>query len=112
MLIFKIFRSNEWQDLHENGETFGAPIDLQDGYIHFSTGSQVAETAKKYFSGVENLMLLALDADRLGNDLRWEPSRGSQLFPHLYSSLYLADIQWARPLPLGPDGHIFPKGVE
>ena len=111
MLIFKIFRAPEWAHLHDTGETFGAPIDLDDGYVHLSTGQQVAETCAKYFAGVEGLHLLALDSDQLGADLRWEPSRGGALFPHLYRALTLADVVWHRSLPLGPDGHVFPEGV-
>jgi uncharacterized protein (DUF952 family) len=112
MLIYKIFRAAEWEDFDARGETLGAKIDLADGYIHFSTAAQVAETAAKHFSGQDGLMLLALDADILGEDIRWEPSRGGQLFPHLYRAMTRADVLWAQAFPLGPDGHILPKGVE
>ncbi|MCG6901815.1 MAG: DUF952 domain-containing protein [Rhodobacter sp.] len=108
MLIYKIFRSSEWQELQTAGETRGAPIDLTDGYIHFSTAAQAAETAARHFAGQDRLMLLALEADGFGAALKWEQSRGGQLFPHLYGTLKLADLLWARPLPLGPDGHVFP----
>lgn len=106
MLIYKIFRAAEWQGFQANGSTKGAPIDLKDGYIHFSTAEQVRETAAKHFSNEANLMLLALDADGL-SDLKWEPSRGGAMFPHLYGVLQIADILWAKPLLLTESGHDF-----
>ena len=111
MLIYKIFRRAEWNDFRTAGETAGAPIDLTDGYIHFSTAAQVAQTAAKYFATESDLVLLALDSSRLGADLRWEPSRGGALFPHLYRRLTRADVLWDKSLPLGATGHIFPEGV-
>ena len=111
MLIYKIFRKDEYAEFESKGQTSGAPIDLSDGYVHFSTGEQVAETAAKYFAGVEGLMLLAVDADKAGDALRWEVSRGGAEFPHLYRKLMASDIVWARPLPLGPDGHSFPDDL-
>ncbi|MFP7570146.1 DUF952 domain-containing protein [Marivita sp. S2033] len=107
-MIYKILRSEEWAALQADGMTQGAPVDVADGYIHFSTASQAAETAAKHFSGVEGLMLLAYDEETMTGDLRWEPSRGGALFPHLYGPLRHADLVWAKPLPLGPDGHVFP----
>lgn len=111
MMIYKIFRSEEWADLRVRGETAGAPIDISDGYVHFSTASQAAETAAKHFAGVEELLLLAVDADRLGESLKWEVSRGDQLFPHLYRHLKLDDVVWAQPLPLVDGVHQFPAGL-
>lgn len=111
MLIYKIFRRPEWDHLRQTGVTFGAPVDLADGYIHFSAASQLAETAAKWFADQSGLVLLAVDADSLGDALRWEPSRGGALFPHLYRALHLADIVWDKSLPLGVSGHIFPEGV-
>lgn len=107
MQIYKIFRAEEWQMLEQQGETPGAPIDLADGYIHFSTAAQAAETAEKYFDGVEGLMLLAVEADS-HPEIKWEPSRGGKLFPHLYRPLKLADVLWAKPLPCAGNGHVFP----
>jgi len=112
MLIFKIFRTDEWATLRAEGETTGAPIDVADGYVHFSTAAQAAETAAKHFAGVDGLFLLAVDADTLGSDLRWEVSRGDALFPHLYRKLSLADVVWAQPLPLKNGTHQFPAGLE
>jgi uncharacterized protein (DUF952 family) len=111
MLIYKIFRRPEWDTFRAAGETSGAPIDLADGYIHISTAAQVAETAEKHFAAESDLVLVALNADALGPALKWEPSRGGALFPHLYRKLTLADVVWDKSLPLGAAGHIFPEGV-
>ena len=111
MMIFKIFQADEWSALRRDGETVGAPIDVADGYVHFSTAAQAAETAAKHFAGEDGLMLLGVDADRLGDDLTWEQSRGDQLFPHLYRKLKLSDVSWAQPLPLENGVHMFPAGL-
>ncbi|ANB34385.1 DUF952 domain-containing protein [Rhodovulum sulfidophilum] len=111
MLIYKIFRRAEWDALRERGASRGAPVDLADGFIHLSTAGQVAGTAEKHFAGESDLVLVAVEADRLGPDLKWEPSRGGALFPHLYRELRLADLVWDKSLPLGATGHIFPEGV-
>lgn len=111
MLVYKIFRRPEWDHLVAEGQTLGAPVDLADGYIHLSTAAQVTETAARHFRGESDLVLVALDSDRLGAALRWEPSRGGQLFPHLYRALTRADVLWDKSLPLGAAGHIFPEGV-
>ena len=107
MLIFKIFRPEEWAELRSRGETLGAPVDLADGFVHFSTAAQAPETAAKHFAGQQSLVLLACDSDALGTALRWEPSRGGALFPHLYRALSLADVLWHRPLPLENGTHQF-----
>ena len=109
MLIYKIFRQPEWAEFEAQGETLGAPIDLIDGYVHISTSEQVAETAAKHFAGEDGLMLLALEADDLGEELKWEPSRGGQLFPHLYRPLRMTDVIWHKPLPLVDGTHQFPE---
>lgn len=101
----------EWDQLRRDGRTLGAPIDIADGYVHLSTAVQVTETAAKHFVGESDLVLLALETDRLSDALRWEPSRGGALFPHLYRPLTLADVLWDKSLPLGAAGHIFPEGV-
>lgn len=111
MLIFKIFRTDEWAALRASGETTGAPIDVADGYVHFSTAQQAAETAAKHFAGVNGLFLLAVGTENLGDDLKWEVSRGEALFPHLYRSLHIDDVIWAQPLPLEDGVHQFPAGL-
>jgi uncharacterized protein (DUF952 family) len=107
MLIYKIFRADEWATLQADGETVGAPIDVTDGYIHFSTAETVAETVAKYFASVEGLVLLAVEADRL-EPLKWEPAREGVLFPHLYRNMRMDDVVWAKPLPLVAGVHEFP----
>ena len=111
MHIYKIFRRAEWDAFRAAGETAGAPIDLTDGYIHFSTASTVAETAAKYFATESDLVLVAFNSDALGTGLKWEAARGGVLFPHLYRPLSLAEVIWDKSLPLGASGHIFPEGL-
>lgn len=106
MLIYKIFRDNEWSQLLADGHTKGAPIDLQDGYIHLSGPDTVQRTAELYFSDVDGLMLIALEADGL-DGLVWEESRGGAQFPHLYRDLKMSDIVWAKPLPIVDGAHQF-----
>ncbi|AJE45617.1 DUF952 domain-containing protein [Celeribacter indicus] len=111
MLIYKIFRAPEWAAMQAGGETLGAPVDRADGYVHFSTAAQLRETAAKWFAEEGNLHLLAVESDRLGPHLKWEPSRGGALFPHLYRPLRIGDVEWVKPLPLGPEGHVFPEEI-
>lgn len=111
MIILKIFRAEEWAALRETGESRGAPVDLADGYIHFSTPEQAPETAAKHFTGEDGLMLVAVETDRLGDALKWEVSRGGAEFPHLYRELRLSDVTWAQPLPLENGTHHFPAGL-
>ncbi len=111
MLIYKILTADQWADLQTRGQTPGAPIDVADGFVHFSTAEQLAETAAKHFAGQDGLQLLAMDADGLGAALKWEPSRGGALFPHLYGPLALTDVIWSRPMRLGTDGHVLPDDL-
>ncbi len=104
MLIYKILRESEYLAFDQAGRTLGAPVDLADGYIHLSTAEQVSGTLAKHFVGETGLMLLALEAETL-DPLKWEPSRGGALFPHLYREMTRADVLWHRPIPLGPEGH-------
>jgi uncharacterized protein (DUF952 family) len=107
-LIFKIAAAEEWRAAEAAGVFRGAAVDLHDGYIHFSTAEQAPETAARWFAGRDNLVLAAVEAEALGAALRWEPSRGGALFPHLYGELPLSALAWVRALPLGPDGrHVF-----
>jgi len=109
MLIYKIFRGPEWAELDRTGTTAGAPVDLADGFIHFSTADQMRETAARHFAGAEGLVLAAVPAGPLGDQLKWEPSRGGALFPHLYRPLARQEVTAHWPLPLAADGHIFPE---
>ena len=111
MLIYKIFRADEWAALQRDGETAGAPVDIADGFVHFSTAEQAAETAAKHFAGQEGLVLLACDGDAMGDGLKWEVSRGGALFPHLFRKLRMDDILWDRPLPLIDGAHQFPDDM-
>ncbi|MGI2032671.1 DUF952 domain-containing protein [Rhizobium panacihumi] len=109
-VIYKIVTEDLWLDAKGKGVFDGAPIDLADGYIHFSTAAQAQETADKHFAGQTSLLLLAVDADQLGEKLVWEPSRGGALFPHLYAPLPLKAVLWEKPLTIGADGrHLFPE---
>lgn len=108
--IFKIVSSAEWQAAEQAGVFTGSRVDLADGFIHFSTAAQVEETAARHFTGQDGLVLVAVNADALGPALRREPSRGGDLFPHLYGPLPLDTVLWVQPLPLGADGrHRFPE---
>ncbi len=108
MLIYKILRGPEWDALVADGSTAGAPVDLADGFIHLSTAAQAAETAARHFDGVDGLWLIAVEADAAGAALRWDPSRGGDLFPHLYRPLRMTDVVWHKPLPLVDGVHRFP----
>ncbi len=111
MLIYKILRPAEWAELQAKGESQGAPIDIADGYVHFSTAAQARGTAAKHFAGEGGLILAALEAEALGEALKWEVSRGGAKFPHLYAPLRLADVIWHRDLPLQDGAHVFPPEV-
>lgn len=108
-LIYKICPAPLWREAEAAGVFKGAAIDLTDGYIHFSTAEQARETAAKHFAGQADLVLVAVDAAALGAALKYEPSRGGALFPHLYAELPLTAVKWVKPLPLAADGsHAFP----
>jgi uncharacterized protein (DUF952 family) len=108
-LIYKISPRAAWQAAEAAGVFTGAPVDIADGYIHFSTAGQARETAAKHFTGQADLVLAAIEAAALGDALKWEPSRGGDLFPHLYAPLPMASVAWVNDLPLGADGrHVFP----
>jgi uncharacterized protein (DUF952 family) len=108
MVVFKIVAADEWREAEAAGVFAGAAADRADGFIHFSTAEQAPATAAKWFAGRDNLILAAVDAEALGTDLRWEPSRGGALFPHLYAALPMSAVVWSRPLKIGADGrHIF-----
>lgn len=103
-LIYKICPDALWREAEAAGRFTGAPIDIADGYIHFSTGAQVRETVAKHFAGQHGLLLIAVDAAQLGPALRYEPSRGGALFPHLYAALDSRAVRWVQALPSDADG--------
>ena len=106
-VIYKIAPEKLWREAMEKGSFSGSPVDVNDGFIHLSTAAQVRETAARHFAGVTDLVLVAITTT--GLDLRWEPSRGGDLFPHLYDELPLGAVQWVKPLPLDANGrHEFP----
>jgi uncharacterized protein (DUF952 family) len=112
-IVYKIVAADLWQAAEDSGAFTGAGADLNDGFIHLSTGAQAKRTAQLYFKGQGNLVLVAADGPKLGDALKYEPSRdGDLLFPHLYGPLPLTAVLSVRPLPLGADGnHIFPDDL-
>ena len=111
-IIYKICPEALWREAEKAGRFDGAPVDLADGYIHFSTAEQVRETAAKHFDGQRDLLLVAIEAASLGGTLKWEVSRGGALFPHLYAPLDPSAVLWVKPRPAGADGvHIFPADL-
>lgn len=110
-IIHHMCRADEWDAARVAGTYPGSSQDAKDGFIHFSTAAQVEESAARHRAGQDGLILLTVDTARLGDALKWEPSRGGQLFPHLYAALPVPAVLRADPLRLGPDGrHVFPQG--
>ncbi len=108
--IYKICPASAWREAERLGVFRGSADDARDGFIHFSTASQLAETVRKHFHGQAGLFLIAVDADGLGDDLRWEPSRNEELFPHLYGELDLGAVLDVFELRLRSDGsHDIPE---
>lgn len=108
--IYKIATEKQWREAEAAGVFAGALVDEEDGFIHFSTADQVAETARRHFAGQDDLLLVAVDAGKLGDALKFEPSRGGALFPHLYAPLPMAAVRKVMPLPLEASGqHRFPE---
>ena len=107
-MIFKIVEANAYDEARKRGQFMGAEIDLKDGYIHFSTAEQVRETAERHFYGRTNLVILAVDDAALRANLKWEPSRRGQLFPHLYAPLSMDLVRWVKPLTWDGTAHSFP----
>ena len=112
MIIYKICSLDAWNIAKQDGRYLGSEDDVRDGFIHFSAGDQLKATADKYFTGQHGLVLVAIDDVTLGDGLKWEPSRGGALFPHLYGALDVVAALWVKPLPLDASGaHIFPDGI-
>ncbi len=109
-MIYHMCRADEWAAAITAGTYCGSSQDLADGFIHFSTAAQIVESARKHRAGQDGLLLVAVEAERLGDRLKWEPSRGGDFFPHLYGPLDPVESTSVRPLPLGADGlHLFPE---
>nr|WP_321462359.1 DUF952 domain-containing protein [uncultured Cohaesibacter sp.] len=112
-MIYKLATRQQWDEAKAKGQFDGAPVDKADGFIHFSTAEQVEETARKHFCGIDALLLLAIPVDRLeasAGPLKWEPSRGGALFPHLYDVMPLDAVTEEIALPMDGDGfHQFPQ---
>src|SRR5436305_11776047 len=108
--IYKICTAAEWREAERGGVYRGSAADRKDGFIHFSTAEQAAATAAKWFAGQRDLVPVAVDADALGDRLKWEPSRGGTLFPHLYGELDVKTVLRVDALPLDETGHhILPR---
>ena len=103
-LIFKIVHTQEWQGARAAGAYDGSPKDQADGFLHFSTAEQLLGTLQKWYAGAHDLLLVAVEADALGAALKWEPSRGGELFPHLYAPLPLAAVRWQGDIKRDPNG--------
>ena len=111
-LVYKIVATADWNAAVAGGEFAGSADDARDGFIHLSTAAQVAATAARHFAGRDDLSIVAVDPAALGAALRYEPSRGGAMFPHLYGVLRPAAVAWIAPLPRGRDGrHVLPAGV-
>lgn len=110
-VIFKILTLEQWESFRAARKFLGAPVDLADGFIHFSTQQQVIETAEKHFGEFDELILAAVVVEPMGEQLKWEPSRGGQLFPHLYGVLHLEHVEQHWHVKKSQNGeHEFPDG--
>ena len=108
-IVFKLIDRPAWRAAEAAGTFAGSAVDARDGFIHFTTAAQVRETAARHFVGHRDLLLVAVATAALGDALRWEPSRGGDLFPHLYGPLPLSAVRGVSEVGLGGDGqHLFP----
>ena len=111
LFAFKVLTRAQWATFREDGTFTGAPVDIADGYIHLSAREQLMETVAKHFAGQDDLVLAMIDLPALGDTVRWEPSRGGALFPHVYGPIPMSAVTTKATLRLGPDGnHVFPAG--
>ena len=110
-LIYHVCRRDELEAARGSGSYGGSSQDRADGFIHFSSAAQVVASVARHRAGQDGLAIVEVDAARLSAALRWEPSRGGALFPHLYGALPFAAITRVADLPLGPAGHVFPWGL-
>lgn len=108
--IYKISDQPTWRAAEKAGTFIGSELDIADGFIHFSTAETVEQTAALYYAGVDDLLLIAIDPDKITDALKWEAARTGELFPHLYAPLPISAVLWAQPMPVGDDGkHLFPS---
>jgi len=111
LFAYKLLTQDQWLDWKATGSFTGAPVDIADGYIHMSTREQARETAEKWFAGVDPLILVMIDLPALGDTVRWEPSRGGQLFPHVYGDIPMSAVSGNSRLRVQSDGtHDWPAG--
>jgi uncharacterized protein (DUF952 family) len=108
--VYKVLSTEIWEMAKISGVFRGSAVDLRDGFVHFSAKDQLAETLHKHFAGAADLLLLYIRSEQIADNLRWEPSRGGALFPHLYAPLPVAAVHRVEPLRLDPNGtHILPQ---
>jgi uncharacterized protein (DUF952 family) len=109
--IYKICPASDWREAESRGTFSGSEADRRDGFIHLSAIHQVRDTARRHFAGQDGLVLVAFEADDFGDNLKWEASRGGDLFPHVYGVLDVSLARWVKPMPLGAQGHVFPETI-
>jgi uncharacterized protein (DUF952 family) len=105
-IVYKVMSAAELSRMQRDGVFHGSPADIADGYIHLSCGSQLATTVDRHFRGIDDLMVVAVDLSQLGDSVRWEPSRGGQLFPHIYGLLPIGAVVWVAALERTADGGV------
>jgi len=111
-IVYKIARQQEWDEAERTRVFTGSRDDERDGFIHLSSAAQVRATCAIHFAGERNLLLIGLDAERLGPAIKWEPSRKGEMFPHLYGPLRLTDVTSVSAIPTDTDGRaIFPPEI-
>jgi uncharacterized protein (DUF952 family) len=110
-VFYKILPRSVWDNAQKQGRFAGSGIDLADGYIHLSTGSQVKETAARHFAGIAGLVLVAIPEAAVAQHLKWEASRGGALFPHVYGVIDPSSASWVKDLPWNGKAHVFPEGA-
>lgn len=111
MVIYKVLRHDEFLALEKERETFGSSKDISDGFIHFSTREQIRETLEKHYNVEQRLVLMAVEVDRIVENLKWEKSRSDQIFPHLYAKLDFNSAVWFAPIEFSKNKHILPPGI-
>ncbi len=111
-IVYKILRREEWEEALREGALSGSSVDRRDGFIHLSAAHQVRETSSRYFAGQGDLLLVAFDEGVLAPNLKWEASRGGDLFPHVYGTIDPWSALSVTDLPLKNGRHVFPEGLD